>query len=379
MRKLVLNLCLILLLGFSSETLCVAEELLPTQPYQGEFGESITHTIDFRAIVTPPYHAHKLEVWLPIPTSDSIQEVKSLEISTFPMEVEPQIATESKFGNKFAYFVFDEPKGAQIIQHRFQVTTKSVNWNIEASKVQAIETWPKEFDPYLKSDDAISVTSEIQDVLSSFAPEKKQQYSNLTGAMNWIDKNLVYDHSNSSLQASSEHAIGQRRGHCSDYHGLCSAFGRALNYPTRITYGLAAYPKNSPSHCKLEAFLPPYGWVSYDISETQKLIKKINADDSISQDKKEQLVKATKARLNNGFREDSWILVTRGSDYELAPPASKRVKVVRTIYAEADGEVLPEPDPADITKRTYGWMTSHSYVSSRSFKMPFKDVSSLEN
>lgn len=379
MRKLFLTLYLFLLVNCTFSTIIVAEELLPTQPYQGEFGESIIHTIDFRAIVTPPYHAHKLEVWLPIPTSDAIQEVNSLELTTFPMQVEPLVASESKFGNKFAYFVFNNPKGAQIIQHRFQVTTKSVNWNIDASKVQTIQTWPKEFEPYLLSDDAIDVTSEIQEVLSSFAPDKKQQYSNLTNAMNWIDKNLIYDHSNSSLQASSEHAIGKRCGHCSDYHSLCSAFGRALNYPTRITYGLAAYPKNSPSHCKLEAFIPPYGWVSYDISETQKLVKKITADDSFSQEQKDQLIKAAKARLNNGFREDSWILVTRGSDYDLEPPASRHVKVVRTIYAEADGEALPEPDPADITKRTYGWMTSHSYVSSRPFKKPFKDVTTLED
>ena len=29
-----------------------------------------------------------------------------------------------------------------------------------------------------------------------------------------------------------------------------------------MTYGINPFPKNSPSHCKLEAYLPPYGWVS---------------------------------------------------------------------------------------------------------------------
>jgi ATP-dependent helicase HrpA len=33
--------------------------------------------------------------------------------------------------------------------------------------------------------------------------------------------------------------------------------GRTLGFPTRVTYGIALFPKNSPSHCKLEALLPP--------------------------------------------------------------------------------------------------------------------------
>ena len=44
--------------------------------------------------------------------------------------------------------------------------------------------------------------------------------------------------------------------------------GRALGYPTRMTYGINPFPKNSPSHCKMEAFLPPYGWVAFDVSDT---------------------------------------------------------------------------------------------------------------
>jgi hypothetical protein len=153
--------------------------------------------------------------------------------------------------------------------------------------------------------------------------------------------------------------------------------GRALGYPTRVTYGLSLFPKNSPSHCKLEAFLPPYGWVSFDVSETQKLIHKIGANDELEARQKERLVAAARDRLHRGFRENCWLLVTQGTDYDLAPKASQAVQVVRTIYAEADGRPLPDPDPANPEQQEFAWMTVHKYTADRAFKLPFDDVSTL--
>jgi transglutaminase-like putative cysteine protease len=167
------------------------------------------------------------------------------------------------------------------------------------------------------------------------------------------------------------HALDTHTGHCSDYHGLCSAFGRALGMPTRVTYGINAFPKNSPSHCKLEAYLPPYGWVSFDVSETQKLMQAIDKDVSLSASARAEKKAAAFARMKGGFRDNTWFLQTRGTGYQLAPPAAKKVNVVRTIYAEADGVALPEPDPADASKREFSWMTAHKFKADREVKYPF--------
>jgi hypothetical protein len=63
----------------------------------------------------------------------------------------------------------------------------------------------------------------------------------------------------------------------------------------------------------------------------------------------------------------------------LEPPASQPVSVVRTIYAEADGVPLPEPDPANAKQREYAWMTIHNYVPDHAVSYPFKDFTSLES
>jgi transglutaminase-like putative cysteine protease len=223
----------------------------------------------------------------------------------------------------------------------------------------------------------VVVNDRLRQTVRGIVPEKQGEARDLAAVMAWVNRHMTYDHSTASLRASSEHALQKRRGHCSDFHGLCAAFGRGLGYPTRITYGINPFPKNSPSHCKLEVFLPPYGWVSFDVADTHNLIDRIRKDPSVNDTTGEKLIKAANARLLGGFRDNTWYLQTRGTDYDLAPPAHRRVPVVRTLYAEADGVTLPDPDPADPHKREFAWMTVHQYMADKKVTYPFKDWHSL--
>src|SRR3712207_4538401 len=93
----------------------------PQQDYQGTRSKPVTYQVDLSAVVTPPYKARVLKVWMPVPPSDAAQEVTGSRFSTFPMEVEPRIGREKVYGNTFAYFEFANPQGAQVIRHRFTV------------------------------------------------------------------------------------------------------------------------------------------------------------------------------------------------------------------------------------------------------------------
>lgn len=352
-------------------------KLDPAAPYSAERTNPVTYQVEFAVVVTAPYHAKKLRVWLPIPPSDFAQEVSGRELSTFPLTVKPQIDKEKEFGNEFAYFEFDHPEGAQIIRHKFQVKAWELHWNLDPKQVPRETVFPKPFERYLRADEAIVLDEPLQNRLKEILPERKGAAEDWATVMNWLNQKMKYDHSAASLKASSTHALTTLGGHCSDYHGLCAAFGRALGFPTRVTYGINTFPKNSPSHCKLEAFLPPYGWVSFDVSETQRLIEQIGKSPDLSAGEKQRLVAAAANRLRSGFRDNTWFLQTRGTDYELAPHGSRRVNVVRTIYAEADGETLPDPDPADAKKREFGWMTAHEYRADRQVSYPFKDWKTL--
>lgn len=366
---------LALVLWFSLATVSAAQQAAPpldsAQAYQAKLQHPVTYDVELVVAVTAPYHTKKLRVWLPIPPSDNVQSAKSRAIQVFPHEIKPTLATEKVHGNQFAYFEFDHPQGAQIIRHQFQVTTHELHWNLDPAKIDAPSQWPESFTPYLRGDQAVVVNDLIAAQAKEIVKVRRNPAADLGLVMDWMHQNMTYDHGQASLAASSLHALENKTGHCSDYHGLCSALGRALGYPTRVTYGLAMLPKNSPSHCKLEAYLPPYGWVSFDVSETQKLIKAIAKDDKLSASERDNLTQAAIHRLRSGFRDNTWLLVTRGTGYELAPPAAKKVNVVRTIYAEADGVALPEPDPADPKQTEFAWQVGMKITPDRQVRYPF--------
>jgi hypothetical protein len=351
----------------------------PDLPYQARRSNPVTYDVDFSVVVTPPYKTQVLKVWLPIPQSDFGQEVTSSEISSFPIKAEPQLASEPEYGNKFAYFEFAKPEGAQIIRHRFKIVVWELHWNLDPDKVTVPSKWPAAFDRFRQGDrQAIVVDDRFTKLVRQIVPQPGNPLRDMSTVMEWVNSNFVYDHVEASLRAESLHGLEHRRGHCSDYHSFCASLGRAMGYPTRVTYGINTFPKNSPSHCKLEAYLPPYGWVSFDVSETQNMIAEILKDAHQSEPQKRALVQAANKRLFKGFRDNTWFVQTRGTDYELAPRASRRVPVVRTAYVEADGVALKDPDPANKEQREFAWMTVHDFRADKSVSYPFKDLASLQ-
>lgn len=356
-----------------------ASLLDPNLPYKADKSNPVTYQVDFSIVVTAPYQTKLLKVWIPIPPSDAGQEVTRSEHSSFPMRVVPQIAAEPEYQNRFAYFEFPKPQGAQSVRHKFQVRVWELRWRIDEAKIDAVRDWPSGFDSYRKGDtQAVVVDQRFHDLLPQAVTMRLNPHADLMQVLGWVQRNFEYDHTSASLRASAEHALVHRRGHCSDYHSFCASMGRVLGYPTRVTYGINPFPKNSPSHCKLESFLPPYGWVSFDVSETQKLATLLRAESRLDAAAKQRLINSAQRRLASGFRDNTWYLQTRGTDYELAPKASRRVPVVRTAYIEADGVPLREPDPADTRQREFSWMTVHEYVPDRPVTYPFADWKSLQ-
>jgi transglutaminase-like putative cysteine protease len=351
----------------------------PDRPYQAQRSNPVTYDVDFSVVVTPPYKTKLLRVWLPMPPSDAGQEVTEGELSSFPLDVRPTIAAEETYGNRFACFEFPNPQGAQIVRHTFQVKVWELHWNLDPARVALVSDWPASFDRYRQGDSqAVIVDERFGRLLDRIVPRRGNALDDLTAVLDWVGDNFEYDHAHASLAASAAHGLEFHRGHCSDYHGFCASMGRVLGCPTRVTYGINPFPKNSPSHCKLEAYLHPYGWVSFDVSETQKLQAVIRADESLDEDRRQRLLAAASRRLTTGFRDNTWFVQTRGTDYDLAPPASRRVPVVRTAYVEADGVPLADPDPSSKEQQAFSWMTVHKYVPDHEVKYPFKDYDGLE-
>lgn len=349
----------------------------PQQPYQARRSSPVTYDVDYTLVVTPPAGTRTLKVWLPLPPSDVGQEAEAGELTTFPVKVAPSVAAEKVYGNRFAFFRFDRPEGGQMIRHRFRAKVWELRWGIDAEKVSPTATWPASFEPYLRPGRSAAADERIARLAREIAKGGKGPAEGLDAVMGWLHGNMKYNFTRASLTADPLRSLEDRAGNCLDYHGLCAAFGRALKVPTRVTYGLSTFAKNSPSHCKMEAYLAPYGWVSFDVSETQKLVRSIEKDEKLSAAEREKLVEAARGRLRGGFRDNTWLLYTKGTDYDLAPPASGKVSIVRTAHVEADGNPLPDPDPSDPARREFAWMTVLRFVPDREIRYPFADRTTL--
>jgi hypothetical protein len=287
-------------------------QLHPALPYQAARTNPVTYDVDFSAVVTPPYKGKVLKVWLPMPQTDFGQAVTEVGLDSFPVAVKAKIGTEKVFGNTFACFEFRDVQGAQIIHHKFKVKVWELHWNLDPTKIVAVTGWPASFDRYRKGEtQAVVVDERFEKLLKQIVPQPTNPLQDMTAVMDWVIRDFKYDHDDASLQASSLHALEKHHGHCSDYHGFCAAMGRVLGYPTRVTYGINPFPKNSPSHCKLEAFLAPYGWVSFDVSETQNLLSAIAKDEKLNEGQRQRLLAAAKDRLLHGFRDNTWFLQTK--------------------------------------------------------------------
>src|SRR5579859_3596855 len=203
----------------------LATALDPNLGYQARRSNPVTYDVEFVVTVTAPCHTKHLKVWLPLPQSDAAQEITEGEIRVFPAKLEPAIGREEAFGNKFAYFDFERPEGAQVIRHTFKVKVWQLDWDLDPATVVRVKRWPSGFERYLKSDRAVVIDDQLQQVVTKeIVPNRMNAAEDLAAAMDWLNANMKYDHAKGSLKASSEHALLGKTGHCSDYHGLCAAF-----------------------------------------------------------------------------------------------------------------------------------------------------------
>ena len=199
-----------LILGIASLGLLLAtgakaadEPLLdPGQPYQAQRSNPVTYDVDFSVVVTAPAKTKVLKVWLPLPQTDPGQEVTEEGLSTFPTTVEGTITQEPVNKNKFAYFEFAAPQGAQIIRHKFKIKVWELHWNIDPDKIVAVDNWPATFDRYRRGEtQSVVVDERFEKLVKQIVPKPSNPLRDMASVIAWVGKNIQYDHNDASLQA----------------------------------------------------------------------------------------------------------------------------------------------------------------------------------
>ncbi len=136
---------------------------------------------------------------------------------------------------------------------------------------------------------------------------------------------------------------------------VCRASGGPwLHYPTRVAYGINTFPKNSPSHCKLEVYLPPYGWVPLRrVGDAVAHSRTSGTCARTSAHERRRIPGAGSAQGRLRRRLPRQHLVLADARHEITTwsrrPARARGGGTDASTPRRTGSRLPEPDPANPT------------------------------
>ena len=119
--------------------------------------ESRTFSVEYVGkIPEVPAGTKKLRVWLPAPQDSTVQTIKNLTFSR-----EAKVATESKYGNKVAYFEIDNPGAAAEIAMKFECTRQEIKTDLDALKSDGKDE-ADAFTVYRKADKLVLVDDEMK-------------------------------------------------------------------------------------------------------------------------------------------------------------------------------------------------------------------------
>lgn len=345
------------------------EVLDPNQAYTAEQKNAVTYEAEFDLVFTPPSGSQDVRVWLPVPPSNAAQKLANYRTDPKP----DTDAAEPLYGNRLVSFHFEKPLGGQTIHQSFRITTHELFWHLDPDQAQVVSEWPTSFAPFLRSEDKIVVDESTRALAREIVGDEANPILQARKITDYVMASLNYSHTTCSLEASSKWALEKKTGHCSDYHGLTTALARSVGIPARVTYGVNPLPKSSPSHCKNEMFFAGYGWVSFDVSETQQFVKKIQADPSMSAQEREKKVAMVMDRFYSGYRDNTWYQSSSGTNFDFVPKtAAGTPPLVRTAYIEADGVPLKDPDPGNPEEKEFAWMTVVKFSPDQAVTYPFK-------
>ena len=267
-----------------------------------------------------PADAKKLRVWLPVPQNSTVQSIDELSFSSTP-----KLGSESKYGNRIAYWEFDAPKPLHEITMRFTCERKEIQVDLSrlASDGEAI---PPEFSAFLQPDRLVVVDDAIRKMASDITKGKSTTLEKARAIYDYVLAQMTYDKNHPGWGlGSTRHACAVGKGNCTDFHALFNSLCRASGIASGFEIGLyLPYEKNSSEpmggyHCWALFFVPGKTWVPVDCSEADRF--------------------PPRREYFFGSHTPNRVTLSTGRDIILNPPQQgEPLNYFLNPYAEADGK-----------------------------------------
>tara|TARA_B100000686_G_scaffold342440_1_gene421626 strand:+ start:87 stop:1076 length:990 start_codon:yes stop_codon:yes gene_type:complete len=255
-----------------------------------------------------PTNGKKLEVWIPIPTSNEVQTISALKINTNGLEY--SLEDEKVHGNKYLYInQLDGTTESKKVSVIFDVVRKE-HQNVHYENVDPNE--------YLDSYNSVPVGGVFNKVIEENKLSKnnvRQIYDYVLNGMHYgkpksvdnqyykdpwlnadgkyglkeVSRDEVVNLYQKAKKEKSNYTFGNGNsiyacdigvGNCTDYHSYFMSLDRTMGIPARFHMGFPIPDGESGKvggyHCWADYYIENKGWYPVDISEADKDPEKID-------------------------------------------------------------------------------------------------------
>jgi transglutaminase-like putative cysteine protease len=280
--------------------------------------------LTYKARITDlPTDARKVDLWIPVPASDDLQEVTVLGITS---PVSYVITKDGRYGNSVLHLEVADPKQPEIaVEMNVRVHRKeSLHHDLPAGP-PAKAALPADAEQWLKPDRLVPLDDRIKSLAQTVTAGKATDLEKARAIYDYVEKTMSYDKSGTGWGNGDIYwACDAKRGNCTDFHALFIGLNRAVGIPAKFEIGFPIPDDRGQGeiagyHCWAEFYLQGYGWVPVDASEAWK-----------HPDKKEYFF---------GALDENRVQLSIGRDVVLSPPqAGAPLNYFVYPYAEVDGK-----------------------------------------
>lgn len=309
--------------------LMVAVVLAAAVLWWGRRSRSPRRTFEFTyatRIPAIPEGAQKLRLWIPVPESDSHQEVSRLLIES---PVPYELHREPEYQNRYAYLELDPrqtPAPAEV-RLNFRVERREHRVPLDGRGVSASDApaLPAELERFLRPDRLVPTDGIIAALAEQETRGLTRPLDKARAIYNYVVSTMRYEKTGEGWgRGDAIYACTARKGNCTDFHALFIGMMRAAGIPARFEIGFPLPADKRAGeipgyHCWAQFYLDGVGWVPVDASEAWK--------------------NPAKRNYFFGAHDEHRVLFTRGRDIRFNPAQQgDTLNYFIYPYAELDGQ-----------------------------------------
>ncbi len=267
-----------------------------------------------------PEGAKRLRVWMPVPQNSTVQRIRALSFSP-----KPRLNTEPKYGNKMAYWEFENPAPSNELRMNFVCRRLEIRVDLARLGSDGQDA-AAQFISFKQPDKLVLVDDEIRKLSHEVTAGKQTTLEKSRAIYDYVLRNMTYDKNHAGWGlGSTRHACDVGKGNCTDFHALFNSLCRAEGIASSFEMGLyLPYEKGKEEplgsyHCWAFFRVPGKTWVPVDCSEGNRI--------------------AERRHYFFGAHTPNRVTLSTGRDLVLEPrQAGEPLNYFLNPYAEADGK-----------------------------------------